>query len=98
MALATVEAPEDFEDEISAVAHRLRDALSPDGLVLLVDLKHNHVQLVARATTDHVDVSLIARRFGGGGHSRAAAATIMDQGLDDVYRQISGLLPAAVTP
>jgi tRNA nucleotidyltransferase (CCA-adding enzyme) len=98
VALATVEAPEDFEDEISAVAHRLRDALSPDGLVLLVDLKHNHVQLVARATTDHVDVSLIARRFGGGGHSRAAAATIMDQGLDDVYRQISGLLPAAVTP
>jgi tRNA nucleotidyltransferase (CCA-adding enzyme) len=98
VALAAVVAPEDFGDEISAVAHRLRDALSPDGLVLLVALKHNHVQLVARATTDYVDVSLIARRFGGGGHSRAAAATIMDQELAEVHRQILDLLPTAVTP
>ena len=98
VALAAAQAPEEFEDEISAVAHRLRDALSPDGLVLLVALKHNHVQLVARATTDYVDVALIARRFGGGGHSRAAAATIMDQELDDVYRKVKDLLPAAVTP
>jgi tRNA nucleotidyltransferase (CCA-adding enzyme) len=98
VALSAVAAPAEFEDEISAVAHRLRDALGPDGLVLLVALKHNHVQLVARATTDYVDVSVIARRFGGGGHSRAAAATIMDLKLDEVYRQILEMLPTAVTP
>lgn len=98
VAVAAVGAPEEFEDEISAVAHRLRDALGPDGLVLLVALKHNHVQLVARATTDYVDVSVIARHFGGGGHSRAAAATIMDRKLDDVHRQILELLPSAVAP
>ncbi|UCG23523.1 MAG: DHH family phosphoesterase, partial [Chloroflexota bacterium] len=80
--VSAVEAPEGFDDEISAVAHRLRDALMPDGMILLVELKYNHVQLVGRSGTDNIDVSVIARALGGGGHSRAAAATIMDRTLD----------------
>jgi tRNA nucleotidyltransferase (CCA-adding enzyme) len=96
--LAAVEAPEGFDDEISAVAHRLRNDLSPDGMILLVQLKYNHVQLVARASSDRLDVSIIARALGGGGHSRAAAATIMDQQLEDVRRKVIDLLPAATKP
>lgn len=96
--LATVEAPDGFDDEISAVAHRLRDALSPDGMILLVQLKYNHVQMVARSGTDRVDVSVIARALGGGGHSRAAAATIMDRPLEEVRSQVIDLLPSATKP
>jgi len=98
IAFAAVEAPEGFADEISAVAHRLRDSLTPDGLLLLVQLKHNHVQLVARSSTDYVDVSVIARALGGGGHSRAAAATVMDRKLTDVHERVIDLLPEAVRP
>lgn len=96
--VAAVVAPEGFDDEISAVAHRLRDALVPDGMILLVQLKYNHVQLVARASTDRVDVSVIARELGGGGHSRAAAATIMERQLDDVRQEVLELLPSACKP
>jgi tRNA nucleotidyltransferase (CCA-adding enzyme) len=96
--LATAVAGDDFEEEISAVAHRLRDALSPDGLILLVKLKLNHVQLVARSTTDDLDVSVLAHTFGGGGHSRAAAATILDQELGAVQQQVRDLLPTLVRP
>ncbi|MFN2222040.1 MAG: CBS domain-containing protein [Candidatus Promineifilaceae bacterium] len=96
--LGAVKAPDGFDDEISAVAHRLRDALSPDGMILLVQLKYNHVQLVARSGTDRVDVSVIARALGGGGHSRAAAATIMDRSLDDVRAEVIDLLPSATKP
>lgn len=96
--LATAVAGDDFEEEISAVAHRLRDALSPDGLILLVKLKPNHVQLVARSTTDDLDVSRLAHTFGGGGHSRAAAATILDETLAGVEQRVRELLPAIVQP
>jgi len=96
--ISAVKAPNEFDDEISAVAHRLRDTLMPDGMFLVVQLKYNHVQLVARSDTDNVDVSIIARFLGGGGHSRAAAATIMDQSLTEVRRQIVDWLPGIVQP
>ncbi len=95
---SAVKAPPDFDDEISAVAHRMRDTLMPTGMILLVELKHNHVQLVGRSSTDNVDISIVAREFGGGGHSRAAAATIMDRDLDEVATRINELLPMIVKP
>lgn len=95
--LSAVTAAPDFEDEISAVAHRLRDALSPDGMVLLVGLRQ-HVQLVARSTNDDLDVAELARAFGGGGHGRAAAATILDKPLQEVEGQVRALLPQIIRP
>jgi tRNA nucleotidyltransferase (CCA-adding enzyme) len=97
IALATTTAPPEFDDEISAVAHRMRDALNPDGLLILVQLPQ-HVQLVARSTTDEVDVSVVARALGGGGHGRAAAATIMELTLEQAAARVRELLPDAVEP
>jgi len=98
VALATANAPNGFEDEISAVAHRFRDAMTPDGLIIIVQLKYNHIQLVGRSSTINFDVSEIARALGGGGHSRAAAATIMDRRMADVREQVLALLPQAIRP
>ena len=56
----------DVNDEISSVAHKMRDFLDPEALLLLV-LTRQGIRLVARATTDAVDVSKIAAHFGGGG-------------------------------
>ena len=83
IAVAAARAPDGFDDEISAVAHRMRDALNPDGLILLVDLDH-HVQLVARSTSQSVDVGVVAQALGGGGHSRAAAAPVRASSLRDL--------------
>ncbi|MCZ7542638.1 MAG: CBS domain-containing protein [Anaerolineae bacterium] len=57
-----------------------------------------HVQLVARSTGDEVDVSQVAARFGGGGHSRAAAALIRDKALDAAEAELIEALPGAVQP
>ena len=72
--IATATARGDVE-EISTLAHKIRDLYDPAGLFLLVDLGE-HLQLVARSTDDAVDVGHIAGHFGGGGHARAAAALI----------------------
>jgi tRNA nucleotidyltransferase (CCA-adding enzyme) len=65
----------DMREEISSVAHKLRDLLDPDGLFLLVQTSEG-IRLVARSTSDQVNVANIARHFGGGGHDRAASALI----------------------
>ncbi len=97
----------DLNDEISSVAHKLRDFLDPDGLVLVVSTRQG-VRLVARSTTDHLDVGRLARHFKGGGHKRASSALIrpedrptsantrllMQQTIEEVHRY----LPVVVTP
>jgi tRNA nucleotidyltransferase (CCA-adding enzyme) len=65
----------DIDDEISSVAHKLRDVLNPDALLLLVSTRQG-IRLVARATNDRVNVATIAEAMGGGGHKRAASALI----------------------
>ena len=94
--LAAAEAP-GFNEEISTLAHKLRELLEPSALFLMVSLD-GRVQLVARSTTDDIDVSLVARHFGGGGHRRAAAALIRDRALAEVRQAVLELLPRAMRP
>jgi len=60
----------EVDEEISTLAHKLRDLLDPDGLFVLVSTKEG-VRIVARSTSDAVDVSKVSAEFGGGGHDRA---------------------------
>ncbi len=86
-----------FDEELSTLAHKLRDLLEPAALLMLVALD-GYVQLIARSATDAIDVSTVASYFGGGGHTRAAAALIRDRSLDSVYNELLTLLPEVVQP
>ena len=90
-------APSHFTDEIASIAHRLRESLTPAGLFVLVQLDRD-VQLVARSMMDAVDVAVMARAFGGGGHTRAAAARINDVSVTAVAERLVALLPDVVGP
>ncbi len=97
MAVATAVAPAGFDDEISSVAHRLRETLLPAGLFVLVQMDED-VQLVARSSHEDVDVSIVARELGGGGHSRAAAALVVGERVDSTAQRVEELLPGIVAP
>lgn len=73
--------------EISSVVHRLRDVIDSTALFVLVQMP-NHLLLVCRSSSDTINVSEIAQIYGGGGHERAAAATIYDQRLSDVQASL----------
>ncbi len=94
--IASAESPEPVE-EISALAPRLLGLLDPAGLFLLVRLR-GHVQLVARSTTDRVDVGAVAEALGGGGHRRAAAAVYRGEDLDLLRRRLLTALENSVRP
>ena len=86
-----------FTEGLSTLAHKLRDLLEPSALLMLVALD-GRIQLVARSTTDDIDVSAVAKRFGGGGHDRAAAALIHNRELEDVREELLDMLPDIVRP
>ena len=94
-----------LDEEISSIAHKLRDLLDPDALFLLVTTKEG-IRLVARSTTDRVDVSLVAACFGGGGHTRAAAALVKTLDgqpkealqMEAVVQKLFAVLPGIIEP
>jgi len=87
----------DYVEEISTLAHKLRDLFDPDALFLLVQLD-GRVQLVARSTTDAIDVGEVAESFGGGGHDKAAAALIQNGDIDQIRHRLLRVLPEFVKP
>lgn len=83
------------DEELSTLAHKLRNALEPDGLFLLF-LTRSGVQLIARSLSDRVDAGAVTRHFGGGGHQRAAAALIRDKSMQQAHTELLEILPRFV--
>jgi tRNA nucleotidyltransferase (CCA-adding enzyme) len=94
--VATAEVP-GYADEISTLAHKLRDLYDPDALFVLVKLDR-HIQMVARSTVDTIHVGRVAACFEGGGHARAAAAIVRDRSLAEARSELLSLLPDFVQP
>ncbi len=93
----TIAEAEEYAEEVSTLAHKLRDLYEPSGLFVAVQLESG-IQMVARSTSDAVDVAVIARHFGGGGHSKAAAALVRDMSLQEMREQLLQLLAREVQP
>jgi tRNA nucleotidyltransferase (CCA-adding enzyme) len=83
--LATVEA-ESLTDEISSIAHKMREVLDPDGLFILVSTGEG-IRIVARSVSDKINVARILSKFGGGGHDRAASCLIPYASAENKARQ-----------
>lgn len=96
VSMSAVAVPE-YIHEVSGVAHRLRDLLDSAALFVVVDMPNGKL-LVARSTVDAINVGDIARMLGGGGHGRAAAATIRDRSLEEIVSDIWKVLEATVLP
>lgn len=94
-------------EEVSSVAHKMRDLLDPDALFILVETEEG-IRMVARSTSNQINVARIAAKYGGGGHERAAAALIhrgeqTDRGVPfeharDVAADLLNILPIYIRP
>lgn len=87
----------DVEEELSSIAHKIRDNFEPDALFVFVKIRSG-VQLIARSTTDHIDVGKVAEYFGGGGHVRAAASLIHKRSLKELCEELENILPKFIKP
>jgi tRNA nucleotidyltransferase (CCA-adding enzyme) len=62
-------------DEISTLAHKIRDLFEPDAVFIIVKTPEG-IRMIARSSNDDINVAEIAAQFGGGGHQRAASALL----------------------
>jgi tRNA nucleotidyltransferase (CCA-adding enzyme) len=84
-------------EEISVLAHKVRGMYDGDAVFLLVgmhDGTQDYVQMVARSGIERIDVGQISKQFGGGGHSRAAAAQVRESDPEVVKTRLLAMLEA----
>ena len=86
-----------YVEEISTLAHQLRELHDPAALFVLVHMD-DHIQMVARSNHAAIDVAAIAEAFGGGGHDKAAAALIRESTLRQAKTKLIKLLKETVQP
>jgi len=86
-----------YVEELSTPVHKVNDLLDPDASFMIFAID-NGAQLIARSNTDAIDVGEIARQFGGGGHSKAAAARVNQTDVAAVKAQLLELLESHVRP
>ncbi len=94
--IATADA-QGYTDELALLAHKLCDLENSDATFALFALD-SEVLLVGRSSLAGVDVSSIAHIFGGGGHERAASATVRRTDLPTVKARLLDVLLREVHP
>ncbi|MEO0594929.1 MAG: CBS domain-containing protein, partial [Chloroflexota bacterium] len=63
---------------MNSVVAVLQDVLDADALIILVQTP-THIQMIARSKVDAIHVGKLAETLSGGGHPRAAAATVYSE-------------------
>ena len=82
---------DDFKGEVGELAHRLFEVYSPDALFLLAGVG-DRIHLVARSTAVDINVGIIARALGGGGHPNASSATLKGLTLIEAKETLIGII------
>jgi tRNA nucleotidyltransferase (CCA-adding enzyme) len=88
---------EEYVDELSTLVHEVMDIYEPDACFLLVRYEDS-IQIIARSTTDAIDVAALLNAFGGGGHTKAAAALVQGMAMDEAQTRLLELLERHVEP
>jgi tRNA nucleotidyltransferase (CCA-adding enzyme) len=89
-----------FDSYVGDVAPLVSKLLEISGLpavVALVEVE-NTVFLIARSRTPKIDVSKLAKAFGGGGHKEAASASIKEKTVFEVLDELYSVLEKVVEP
>jgi len=88
--LAAIELAE-YVDELSSLIHQLMDIYEPEACFMLARCGGS-VQIIARSSTEAIDVAEVLRELGGGGHAKAAAALVENRSLAEVRERLLQLL------
>jgi tRNA nucleotidyltransferase (CCA-adding enzyme) len=88
---------EGYFGDAAHLAHRMMDMEEIDTVVVLLSME-GKILMVARSKVPEMDVSMVMREFGGGGHPTAASATIKEASLEVVEERLTELLHKYVKP
>ena len=75
-------------DDIDGISNFLNSVDDGIATIILAETKPHTIKMSLRSTKSDVDVSAIAKAFGGGGHKKAAGATITGKTIEEVKEEI----------
>ncbi len=88
---------QEYVDDFSLIVHRFINMENIDTLFALVSMA-GRVYLIARSRIADVNVGIIARDLGGGGHATAASATIQDMTIIEAEDKLIQTLHRHIKP
>jgi tRNA nucleotidyltransferase (CCA-adding enzyme) len=86
-----------YVDDFALIVRRFMSMENLDTLFALISMA-GRVYLIARSRITEVNVGLIARDLGGGGHATAASATVRDMTLIEAQEKLIRVLHRHVRP
>lgn len=88
---------DDYIGDLAVLVHKFMDMENLDVIFALAQME-DKIYLVARSRIEDVNAAEIALAFGGGGHPRAASATIKNKTLIQARRSLQALLRSRINP
>lgn len=88
---------QDYVDDFALIVRRFMSMENLDTLFALISMA-GRIYLIARSRIPEVNVGLIARDLGGGGHATAASATVRDMTLIEAQEKLIRVLHRHVRP
>lgn len=95
--LITKTSVDEFVGGLALLTHKLGDIESLDVIIAVVHME-DRVHMVARSRIDVVNVQEILEPFGGGGHEKAASATVKDGDIDRLVDRLHEVLKEKIKP
>lgn len=86
-----------YVDDFALIARRFMYMENLDTLFALISMA-DRIYLIARSRIAEVNVGIIARDLGGGGHATAASATLRDMTLTEAQEKLIHILHRHVLP
>ena len=95
--LITKASIDEFVAGLGLLTHKLGDIEGVDLIISVVHME-DRIHVVGRSRSDAVNVKSILQELGGGGHEKAASATIKGANLDEVIQKIEAFLKEKIKP
>ncbi len=95
--LITKASIDEFIAGLGLLTHKLGDIEGVDIIISVVHME-DRIHVVGRSRSDAVNVKSILQELGGGGHEKAASATVKNANLDEVIEKIESILKEKIKP
>ena len=88
---------DEFQGGLAILARKLIDITGAHAAFIIVEMAKK-VFIIGRSSTDRINVLPIITEYNGGGHTKAASATIKDGNLMSILEAVKGKLAEIVMP
>jgi tRNA nucleotidyltransferase (CCA-adding enzyme) len=86
-----------FVSEAAVLTHRLLEVEDAEAVVTIIEMR-DKVYVIARSRADALNVGAALSDLGGGGHARAASATLNPAPLDEIAQRVIAALTLHAAP